>query len=649
MRAGHRDPTATVWCWAVALLTTAFAACGGEAGSGAAVEQGEAGAGAIRGPVGRGGEPAERTGVPRGQDQGSAPGYATGADWPSYGGDPGQRRFSALDAVRRSNVVEVERAWSVRTGVRGIFEATPVAVRGTLWVSTPTRGSRQDVLALDGATGAVLWRTRLEIGRSRPHPTRASRGVAVGGGRVYVATLDARLVALDAATGQRAWEARTADPDAGYQHKQAPLYHDGRVYLGVSGGPLGIRGFVKAFGAEDGDELWTWHSIPSPAAGGWWGDGTDSVPGTGVRLDRDLAAERADSARTAGAWRRGGGAVWMTPTLDARRDLLYVGTGNPAPELRGEQRPGDNLWTSSVCAIRADDGRQAWCRQIVPHNLWGMDAASPPVLIPGVDDTSRRRPQPAVGHFSKLGIFWAWARDSGDRLTVSEPYVPHRNFLARPTAEGVTTAPGIYGGTEWSPAAYSPRTGLAYAASVHAPGTYRVRAGGSVGFDLASADRRRGILTALDPVTGRIAWSDTTDRPLVGGVLATAGDLVFSGLLSGGLAAWDARTGERLWTGEAPHPCASAPMTYRAGGRQLVAVACGGHFLAGGGTGDVVVAFALPEGEASPEGSGEGDRDGPRAGNDARARASVPGRASVPARASDPGRDSVRAPDGSSR
>ncbi len=573
---------------------------------------------------GRAAAGADPASEPRTERDGRVP-YAAGPGWPTYGGDPGQRRWSALDGIDRDNVDRLERAWTLRTGVEGIFEATPVAARGTLWVATPTRGSRQAVLAVDAASGRELWRTRLEIGRSRPDPTRASRGVAVGGGRVYVATLDARLLALDAATGRRAWETRTADPGEGYQHKQAPLYHDGRVYLGVSGGPLGIRGFVKAFAAEDGRELWTWHSIPSPAEGGWWGEGVDTLPGTDVPLGRDLVAERADSARTADAWRRGGGAVWMTPTLDPDRGLLYVGTGNPAPELQGSARPGDNRWTSSLCAIQIEDGAQAWCRQLVPHDVWGMDVASPPILLPASPASSERRlaagpagpdradgpvrtdgsppavdrpedgdPLPAVGHFSKLGIFWAWDRRDGRRLTVSEPYVPHRNFLARPRPGGVEMAPGIYGGTEWSPSAYSPRTGWAYAASVHAPGTYVVRGDGTVGFDLATPVDRRGVLTALDPSTGRVAWSDTTDRPLVGGVLATDGGLIFSGLLSGGLAAWDARTGERLWTARTEHPCASAPATFRAGGRQIVVVSCGGHFLAGGGTGDELVAFALP-------------------------------------------------------
>lgn len=563
-----RAPLPTVL--AVACLLAAgwllTAACGGEAPD-ARGAPGDAGADATTA-----GETLARTDA------------AASDDWPVYGGDPGQRRYSSLAEVTRSTVGRLERAWTLRTGIAGVFEATPVAVGGDLYLSTPVADGRQAVLRVDGATGEVVWRRTLAVSAGRPHPTRASRGVAVGGGRVYLATLDARVLALDTADGATTWEASTADAGSGYQHKQAPLYHDGSLYLGVSGGPLGIRGFVKALDAASGEVRWTWHSIPSPERGGWWGAWTDTAPGLGIPLGRDLAAERADSARFAGSWRSGGGAPWMTPTLDVGSGLLYVGVGNPAPELTARTRPGDNRWTSSVCAVRAEEGSTEWCWQLVPHDRWGMDAASPPILLPG----------DRVGHFSKLGHLYVWDRASGEFEQLSDPYVPQRSLLAEPTPGGVTMAPGIYGGTEWSPGAHSPRTGLAYTAALHAPGRYFVRGDGSVGFDLGSPGERFGVLAAVDPATGRVAWADTTAMPLVGGVLATEGGLVFSGLLEGGLAAWDAETGERLWSDELPYGCASAPMTYRAGGRQHVVVACGGHFLSGGGRGDLLVAYALP-------------------------------------------------------
>jgi len=535
------------------------------------------------------------------------PSTGAGPGWPTYGGDLAGTRFSRLDGVDRGNVDRLRLAWRYDTGVPGIFQATPIVVEGAMYLTTPMQDGEQRVLRLDARTGERSWERRIALASPRGDPAPTNRGVAVRNGRVYVATLDARLLSLDARTGETVWEVRTADPRRGYHHKQAPLVHDGTVYLGVSGGPFGIRGFVKAFDAVTGEERWTWHSVPSPAGGGWWGEWRDTLPGTSIPLPRDLERERADSARTADAWRRGGAAVWMTPSLDPERGRLFVGTGNPAPELQGRARPGDNRWSVSVCAIGTEGGRTVWCDQYLPHDLWGLDAASPPFLFPYRERGSGKDPSPsvpAVGHFSKLGFFYAWERESGRRLTLSENYVPHRNFLARPTAEGVEMAPGIYGGTEWSPAAWSPRTGLAYAASLHWPGIYFVRTegerAGSVGFRLSRGTDPHGLLVAMDPVSGRVVWRTRTERPLVGGVLVTAGGLVFAGTLSGRLAAWDARTGERLWSGETEAGCASGPVTYEVQGRQFVAVACGGHFLGGTGTGDQVAVFALPN-DASPD------------------------------------------------
>lgn len=514
--------------------------------------------------------------------------------WPTYGGDPGQTRYSTLDRVDTANVAGLRPGWRYRTGVPGTFEATPVVVGGALYLSTPMRDGAQHVVKLDAATGEELWRHRIPVEGARIHPAPVHRGVAVHGGRVLVGTLDARLVALDTATGERAWERRTADASAGYAHKQAPLAWEGRVYLGASASPFGIRGRVQALDAATGREVWTWHAIPSPEEGGWWGAWTDTLPGTDRPLPRDLAAERRDSARHADAWRTGGAAVWMTPTLDPARGLLFVGTSNPAPELTGFTRPGDNLWSVSVCALRADSGRQVWCYQILPHDLWGTDVASPPILFEMERDGER---VPAVGHFSKLGVFFAWHRETGELLTRSEPYVPHRNLLAAPTREGVERAPGIYGGTEWSPGAWHPGTGLLYAANLHRPGRYRLvrtaSGGPRITYDDLGGREQWGNVAAVDPASGMVAWRSRTPLPMVGGVLATAGGLVFAGRLDGGLAAWHARTGEQLWHGELEPGCASAPATWEAEGRQFVGVACGGHFL-GGRSGDLFVAFALP-------------------------------------------------------
>lgn len=466
-----------------------------------------------------------------------------------------------------------------------------MVVDGALYLTTPGSGGEQRVLRLDARTGDRVWEARLPLGGGRPHPAAVNRGAAVLDGRVYVGTVDARLVALDAENGQLLWEHRIGDPAAGYQLKQAPLAWDGLVVAGGSASPFGIRGFVRAYDAETGEPRWTWHAVPSPEEGGWWGEWLEEAPGTGLPLNRDIEAERRDSARYAGAWRQGGAVVWMTPTLDVERELLFVATSNPAPELTGFTRPGDNRWSVSVCALRFRTGQQVWCYQVLPHDVWGLDAASPPFLF-------EMEAVPAVGHFSKLGVFFAWHRETGELLTASENYVPHRNPLAAPTSEWVETAPGIYGGTEWSPAAFHPGTGWAYAANLHAPSRYRVvrtpDGGRRVTHQLAPGERW-GNVVAVDPADGRVVWETRTPRPMVGGVLVTAGDLVFAGRLDGGLGAWHARTGEELWRGASEHGCASAPATWELDRRQYVAVSCGGHFLGGAGRGDAFHVFALPE------------------------------------------------------
>lgn len=530
--------------------------------------------------------------------------------WPTYGGDPGQARYSPLDGIHAGNVGALEPAWIYRTGMEGIFESTPLVVDEALYVTTPAAAGEQRVVRLDARTGERVWEARLPVGQARPHPAAVNRGAAWLDGRLFVGTADARLVALDAATGEQVWERRIGDPAAGHQLKHAPVAWDGLVVAGAEASPYGVRGFVRAYDADTGEPRWTWHAIPSPEEGGWWGEWTEEAPGTGIPLERDIAAERADSARYADAWRSGGAVVWMTPTLDVERELVFVGTSNPAPELTGFTRPGDNRWSVSVCALRFRTGEQVWCYQYIPHDLWGLDAASPPFLFEMEPDRAAGgnadraaggsfdgTAVPAVGHFAKLGVFFAWHRETGELLTVSENYVPHSNPLARPTEAGVTVAPGLYGGTEWSPAAFHPGTGWVYAANLHWPSRYRVirtpEGARRITHDLVPGERW-GNVVALDPASGRVEWEARTPLPMVGGVLVTAGDLVFAGRLDGGLGAWHARTGEELWRGEADHGCASAPVTWELEGRQHVAVSCGGHFLGGSGRGDALHVFALP-------------------------------------------------------
>lgn len=521
--------------------------------------------------------------------------------WPLYGGDPGQGRSSPLDQIDRSNVADLELAWRRGVGTASTFETTPVVGGGGMVVTAPMERRIQSVLRLDPASGEVVWRRDLEIGEARIHPRAVNRGAALDleGGRVHVGLVDAHQVALDFATGEILWKTSTGAGAAGYSHKQAPTLWEGRVYTGVSASPFGIRGWVGAFDGATGEELWRWHTIPSPDDGGWWGEWLETLPGTGISLHRDIERERAGRQRYADAWRRGGAAPWMTPTLDPERGLLFVGIGSPAPELNAWVRPGDNRWSNSVCALRMEDGVKAWCFQILPHDRWGLDTTSPPFLFEMERDGEA---VPALGQFTKLGLFYAWHRETGELLTVSEPYVPHERFLQPPSREGTRMAPGIYGGTQWSPAAWSPQTGLAYAVNLHLPGTYVIRDdptgrrawAGAVGFDAGPRGERWGSVVALDPASGELVWEARTPRPMVGGVLVTAGGLVFAGRLDGRFGAWDAETGEELWSFATGAGCAAAPMTYELDGAQYLAVACGGHFLGDPSRPDEVIAFRLP-------------------------------------------------------
>lgn len=538
--------------------------------------------------------------------------WGNAANWPMYGGDYSQARYSALRQINTKNVHRLRPAWIYQAGIARSFQATPVVVGREMYLTTPMVEQIQYVVKLDAKTGRRLWETALRQESSLFCCGPNNRGVAVWGDKVYVATLDASLVALDARTGAEVWKAQTGDRAAGYSQTMAPLAYEGRVLVGTSGAEYGIRGFVKAYDSETGRLLWTWHTIPAPEDGGWWGQWIETAPGTNLSLNRDIAKEKADSARYANAWQHGGGSVWMTPALDPERSLVYVTVGNPGPDLDGSVRPGDNRWTNSVCALQVADGRMQWCSQYLPHDLWDLDAASPPFLL---EIGKAGRTIPAVGHFSKVGFLYVWDRATGELVTRSDSYVPQQNLFARITVEGVVVAPGPGGGTNWSPAAYNAATGYAYSVNSHWPlrlstlaepeawqpgrrylgGQWRMAPGeeGEV------SQGRWGNVVAVDPVSGKVAWETRTADPMLGGVITTAGGLVFAGQAAGTFDAWDAKTGEHLWQFSAGAGCNAAPMAYSVDGRQFVVVACGGNSLLRGfgiqgRGGDALIAFALP-------------------------------------------------------
>jgi glucose dehydrogenase len=558
--------------------------------------------------------------------------------WLTYGRDLGGQRHSPLRAIHSGNVAQLAPAWTHRRGGGGTFQASPIVVGRVMVLSLP--GS--SVVALDATSGAELWRYRHVPASTKLCCGPANRGVAVEGGKVFVGTVDGRLIALSLADGRVLWDVTVADYRAATESTQqfgadsplaklgergstgvgigaAPLVHDGRVYIGINGvgyglhpdqglavvgvaGQYGRPGLMAAFDADSGRAIWRF-DITGP---GWEGEFRAATP-DGVPMQRDIAAERASVAQHGDAWRYGGGSVYATPVLDVERQLLFFGSGNPSPQMTDGSRPGDNLYTSSLIALDARTGRRVWHYQQVPHDRWGYDAASSPVLLELLRNGERI---PAVAHASKIGWVYVHDRRDGRLLFKSDAFVPQSRLFTPPQpGDGVVVAPGIAGGANWSPSAFDAQRSLFFVAALHLPSRYVAhtarRSDGSV-LHYAStqnAGESWGTLSAIDFARdGRIAWQVKTDEPLIGGVLATAGGLLFSGVGQSWFAAFDSASGQRLWQYRCDAGVNAPPITYAVDGRQYVAVAAGGNALFGFRQGDTLHVFALPRatGSGSP-------------------------------------------------
>ncbi len=512
--------------------------------------------------------------------------------WLMYGHDYTNDRYVGLDQINTSNVAALTPRWIFRTGVVAPFETTPVVYNGVMYITT----AYNHLFALNARTGGLLWRYDHKLGTTIFCCGPVNRGVAIAYGKVYMATLDAALVALDAATGKVVWTKQIADPTAGYSETMAPLVYKNIVFVGISGAEYGIRGFVTAYDASSGAMLWRWYTIP---ATGWEGKWATTTP-EGDSLHRDIAKEKADWPRYKDAWKHGGGSMWMTPAIDPDLNLIYMGTGNPSPDLDGSVRPGDNLYTESIVALSAANGRLAWYYQEVPHDVWDFDQASPPLLF---NVTVNGQMVPAVGAAGKTGWFYILDRRTGHLIKRSDEFVRHENVFAQPTAKGVRMLPGANGGAQWSPTSYSPQTQNVYIAGLEQPMYYSThsappRAGqpwlGSAYVPI-SGEQQYGTFTAIDVNTGKVTWQKRVPQPMIGGSLATGGGVVFTGEGNGQFDAFSAKTGKLLWQFQTQAGANSAPMAFELDGREYVAVATGGNFQLNYRYGDALIVFGLPE------------------------------------------------------
>lgn len=526
-----------------------------------------------------------------------------GKDWPTYGGSQWNTRYSGLSQINTKNVNQLTVRKMFQTGISklGSFENTPIIVGNRAYITTPYN----TIIAYDLDTQKELWRHEHKLGTTIYCCGPNNRGVGIHGPHVYMGTLDARLIAFEAATGKVAWDIEVADPTFGYSITHAPLVVGNLVIVGVSGGEYGIRGHVTAYDAVTGRQVWRWYSIPAPkgdatfdpiAPNGWWGTWEKNTP-DGANLNRDIQKEKADSAKNHDAWTRGGGGVWMTPAHDPETGTIYVAVGNPSPDLDGSQRPGDNLYTDAVVAIDAANGRTKWYYQTVPHDVWDLDAVSPPVV-------TKVGGKKVVVHAGKTGWVYILDAANGKLVKRSDAFVPQENMFALPTGgQGTRMLPGANGGAEWSPISIDPTLGYAYVAALHQPMWYRTNYApwekgrlwlGSA-FVAIPGEEQYGLLSAVDLKTGKIAWQNKVPQPMMGGTLSTAGGLTFTGEGNGNFNAYDSKTGKLLWQFKAGAGCNAAPMSFEYKGEQMIAVACGGNYQLNYPLGSSVLVFGLPK------------------------------------------------------
>lgn len=513
-------------------------------------------------------------------------------NWMISNGDYAQTRFYPSQQINVKNVAKLKPAFVFQTAVVESMETAPIVVNGVMFLTT----SFNHVYAIDAVTGEEFWHYKHKQG---PVTTFCcgpnNRGVAIHGDKLYMGTLDAKLVALDAKSGKKLWETEIADPEKGYSETMAPVVVDGKVLIGTNGGEYGIRGFVKAFDAETGKEMWTFYTIPEQGHEGVWAE----KDATGRDMHRDIAAEKAAFAKNGKFHDTLGGGVWMAPAFDRASNTLFFVAGNPSPDLYGAERPGDNLYTNSMIAIDASTGKYKWHSQYIAHDVWDLDAVSPPILVDVKDEKGKMIP--GVIHGGKTGHIYVHDRKDGRLIRFSEAMVPQENMWTLPTAQGVRMLPGANGGVEWSPMAVHAKARLAYAVNLHQPMTYQVEGspypGGKLwlggAFKNVVGEEQSGNVTAVNIDTGKIAWQAKTDQPMIGGALATAGNLVFAGEGNGWFKAYDAMNGKMLWKYQCGAGVNAPAVSYTVNGKQYIAVAAGGNTQLDFKRGNSVFVFAL--------------------------------------------------------
>jgi alcohol dehydrogenase (cytochrome c) len=504
-----------------------------------------------------------------------------------------QTRYYPSRQINTSNVGNLRPAWIFQTEIVDTMETTPIVVDGVMYVTT----AFNHVYALDARTGAQIWHHKHDMGPITTYCCGPNnRGVAVLGDMLYMGTLDSQLVALDAKTGKQVWATQIGDPELGYSETMSPTVVNGKVLIGTNGGEYGVRGFVKAFDAKTGDLLWTFHTTAEDSRGVW-----ATHDATGRDMHRDIDAEKAAYAAQGDPYETLGGGVWQNPAVDRETNRIYFVAGNPSPDLDGSLRPGDNLYTNSLVSVDLDSGEYICHFQYIAHDVWDLDAVSPPIITQVADGDGNM--VKGILHGGKTGHVYVHKADDCSLIRYSEAMVPQENMWVLPTAEGARMLPGANGGVEWSPMTVNADLGLTYAINLHQPMTYHVESspypegkiwlGGA--FKAIPTEQQWGNVTAVDYNTGKIRWKVKTPQPMIGGILATAGGLVFTGEGNGQFKAYDAETGAILWNFQAGAGVNAPPSSYTVDGKQYIVVAAGGNAQMNFKRGNNIIAFTLAD------------------------------------------------------
>ena len=488
--------------------------------------------------------------------------------WLTYSGTYSGQRYSALAQIDRSNVSGLRPVWMYQLQKPGMFECSPIVADGVMYIVEPPT----TVTALDIRSGRRLWSWTAPL----PKEVKAigfpktNRGVAILDDKVFVATLDAHLVALDAKTGVKRWDVTVADNTLGHAMTLAPLAVDGRIIVGISGAEAGVRGFIDAYAADTGKQLWRFWTVPGPNEPGsetWQGD----------------------------SWQTGGGSTWITGSYDPELKLLYWGVGNPAPDWNGDARKGDNLYTCSLVALDVETGTRRWHFQFTPHDVHDWDANQIPVLI---DATIGGRMRQLVVSPNRNAFYYVLDRVTGEFLAgtvfAKQTWAKGLDAAGRPilvpgmepSEKGTLVWPSLQGAVNWYSPSYSPLTGWVYAA-VREMGAYYFKTeaeyipgapflGG--GEQALRGDDAWGAVRALEATTGEIKWEFRLHSPPWAGTLATAGGVVFGGCNEGNFFALDQRSGKLLWEFQTGGSIRANPISFLIDGKQCVAIA-GTHAL----------------------------------------------------------------------